>query len=39
MVLIVGMDMEVYLPRPCKEDIRYTPHFEKLARKLREGIE
>lgn len=35
----IKMDMRVDLPRPRKEDIRYTPHFGKLARKLREAIE
>ena len=35
----IKMDMKVDLPRPRKEDIRYTPHFGKLARKLREAIE
>ncbi len=35
----IKMDMAVDLPRPRKEDIRYTPHFGKLARKLREAIE
>ena len=35
----IKMDMEVDIPRPRKEDIRYTPHFGKLARKLREAIE
>ncbi len=35
----IKMDMEVDLPRPRKEDTRYTPHFGKLARKLREAIE
>ena len=35
----IKMDMEVDLPRPRKEDIRYTLHFGKLARKLREAIE
>jgi len=35
----IKMDMEVDLPRPRREDIRYTPHFGKLARKLREAIE
>ena len=35
----IKMDMEVDLPRPRKDDIRYTPHFGKLARKLREAIE
>ncbi len=31
----VKLDLEVDLPRPRKDDIRYTPHFGKLARKLR----
>src|SRR5512143_657198 len=35
----VKMDMEVDLPRPRNDDIRYTPHFGNLARKLREAIE
>ncbi len=35
----IKMDVEVDLPRPRKDDIRYTPHFGKLARKLREAIE
>jgi len=35
----IKMDMEVDLPRPRKDDIRYTHHFGKLARKLREAIE
>jgi len=35
----IKMDMEVDLPRPRNEDIRYTSHFGKLARKLRESIE
>ena len=35
----IKMDMAVDLPRPRKEDIRYTPHFGRLARKLREAIE
>jgi len=35
----IKMDMEVDLPRPRRDDIRYTPHFGKLARKLREAIE
>jgi hypothetical protein len=33
------MDLKVDLPRPRKDDIRYTPHFGRLARKLREAIE
>ncbi len=35
----VKMDLEVDLPRPRKDDIRYTPHFGKLARKLKAAIE
>jgi len=35
----VKMDLEVDLPRPRKDDIRYTPHIGKLARKLRAAIE
>ena len=35
----VKLDLEVDLPRPRKDDIRYTPHFGKLARQLREAIE
>ncbi len=35
----VKFDLEVDIPRPRKDDIRYTPHFGKLARKLRETIE
>jgi len=35
----VKLDLKVDLPRPRKEDIRYTPHFGRLARKLREAIE
>ena len=35
----IKMDMEVDLPRPRVDDIRYTPHFGKLAMKLREAIE
>ncbi|MBI3161033.1 MAG: ABC transporter ATP-binding protein [Chloroflexi bacterium] len=35
----IKMDMKVDLPRPRKDDIRYTPPFGKLARKLREAIE
>ena len=35
----IKMDMEVDLPRPRKDDIRYTPHFGRLARKLRQAIE
>ena len=35
----IKMDMAVDLPRPRTDDIRYTPHFGKLARKLRGAIE
>jgi len=35
----IKMDMEVDLPRPRVDGVRYTPHFGKLARKLREAIE
>lgn len=35
----IKMDVEVDLPRPRPDDIRYTPDFGKLARKLREAIE
>jgi NitT/TauT family transport system ATP-binding protein len=35
----VKLDLNVDLPRPRQDDIRYTPHFGELARKLREAIE
>ncbi len=35
----IKLDLNVDLPRPRKDDIRYTPHFGKLARKLRTAIE
>ena len=35
----IKLDVEVDLPRPRKDDIRYTPHFGRLARKLRDAIE
>ena len=35
----VKLDIEVDLPRPRHEDIRYTPHFGDLAKKLRSAIE
>jgi NitT/TauT family transport system ATP-binding protein len=35
----IKFDLKVDLPRPRNDDIRYTPHFGKLARKLRETIE
>jgi NitT/TauT family transport system ATP-binding protein len=35
----VKLDLNVDLPRPRTDDIRYTAHFGRLARKLREAIE
>jgi NitT/TauT family transport system ATP-binding protein len=35
----VKLDLDVNLPRPRTDDIRYTPEFGKLARKLRGTIE
>ncbi|NWG35946.1 MAG: ABC transporter ATP-binding protein [Chloroflexi bacterium] len=35
----IKMDMRVDLPRPREEAIRFTAHFGKLARKLRDAIE
>lgn len=35
----VKLDLEVDLPRPRVDDIRYTPHFGELARKLKAAIE
>jgi NitT/TauT family transport system ATP-binding protein len=35
----IKMDVTVDLPRPRTDDIRYTPQFGKLARKLRGAIE
>lgn len=35
----IKMDMEVDLPRPRKDEIRYTSQFGKLAKKLRGAIE
>ncbi len=35
----IKLDLKVDLPRPRSDDTRYTPHFGKLARKLREAIE
>ena len=35
----VKLDLNVDLPRPRTDDIRYTSHFGELARKLREAIE
>ncbi len=34
----VKLDLTVDLPRPRREEIRYTPHFGKLARQLKEAI-
>lgn len=34
----IKMDVEVDLPRPRMDEIRYTPHFAKLARKLKAAI-
>jgi NitT/TauT family transport system ATP-binding protein len=33
------LDLEVDLPRPRQDDMRYTPHFGRLAKKLKEAIE
>ena len=35
----IKLTLPVDLPRPRTDDIRYTPHFGKLARRLREAIE
>jgi NitT/TauT family transport system ATP-binding protein len=35
----VKLDLNVDLPRPRQDDIRYTPHFGELAKKLRNAIE
>jgi NitT/TauT family transport system ATP-binding protein len=35
----IKLDLEVDLPRPRREEVRYTAHFGKLARKLKEAIE
>ncbi len=35
----IKLDMQVDLPRPRDEEIRYTSHFGKLAKKLRDAIE
>lgn len=35
----IKLDVEVDLPRPRTDDIRYTSHFGKLAKKLRGAIE
>ncbi len=33
------LDLEVDLPRPRLDEVRYTPHFGRLARRLKEAIE
>ncbi len=35
----IKLDLKVDLPRPRRDDIRYTAHFGRLARKLKEAIE
>jgi ABC-type nitrate/sulfonate/bicarbonate transport system ATPase subunit len=35
----IKLDLQVDLPRPRAEEMRYTAHFGKLARKLKEAIE
>lgn len=35
----IKMDLKVDLPRPRNDEMRYTAHFGKLARKLKEAIE
>ena len=35
----IKLEVDVDLPRPRNDDIRYTPHFGELARLLREAIE
>jgi NitT/TauT family transport system ATP-binding protein len=35
----LNLDLEVDLPRPRTDDVRYTPHFGRLAKKLRNAIE
>jgi len=35
----IKLEIKVDLPRPRNDDIRYTAHFGRLARKLRETIE
>jgi hypothetical protein len=32
------MDLAADLPRPRPDEIRYTPHFGRLARRLKEAI-
>jgi NitT/TauT family transport system ATP-binding protein len=35
----IKLDLKVDLPRPRADEMRYTAHFGKLARKLKEAIE
>ncbi len=35
----LNLDLKVDLPRPREDEIRYTPHFGRLAKKLRDAIE
>ncbi len=35
----IKLDLKVDLPRPRLDEMRYSPHFGKLARKLKEAIE
>ncbi len=35
----VKLDLKVDLPRPREDEMRYTPHFGRLARRLKEAIE
>lgn len=35
----IKLDLEVDLPRPREDEVRYTAHFGKLARKLKETLE
>lgn len=35
----IKLDLKVDLPRPRRDEIRYTTHFGKLARKLKDAIE
>jgi NitT/TauT family transport system ATP-binding protein len=35
----IKLDLQVDLPRPRRDEIRYTTHFGKLARKLKDAIE
>jgi NitT/TauT family transport system ATP-binding protein len=34
----VKLELDVDLPRPRKDEMRYTPEFGKLARRLKEAI-